>query len=272
LPGVVVAVAVPLLGGNYCESVRLDLVAADCEQIVARRFPPSDVGGSSRLAELLLSLADTSVPAPTLVGVHDDVVLLEWVDGAVSVTDLAPDAEADALGGVLAVIHALPVVMATHLPAFPLLPSPRWQTRIRETAAGAAALLRLLELPTTTPGFALIHGDFFGGNVLWADGDVAAVIDWDRASRGSPTVDVASCGLDLLLRHGDAARSTFYDSYFGARDRPDDLAFWELRSATSASVGMGRPLWESYEAMRPSSLEPMVLEQRLSEELDRLVT
>lgn len=44
----------------------------------------------------------------------------------------------------------------------------------------------------------LVHGDLAGANVLWTDGRVSGVIDWDLASAGDPADDVAA----LATWHG----------------------------------------------------------------------
>lgn len=37
----------------------------------------------------------------------------------------------------------------------------------------------------------LVHLDYWPGNVLWLDGKVTAIVDWDFASYGDPALDVA---------------------------------------------------------------------------------
>lgn len=70
----------------------------------------------------------------------------------------------------------------------------------RESARRAAdALAELEPVPPT-----LVHGDLAGSNVLWADGAVSGVIDWDLASAADPAVDVAALaawhGWDVIAR------------------------------------------------------------------------
>ena len=39
----------------------------------------------------------------------------------------------------------------------------------------------------------MIHGDLFRDNVLWAGGEVAAILDFEQASGGSLAYDLAVC-------------------------------------------------------------------------------
>ena len=49
---------------------------------------------------------------------------------------------------------------------------------------------------------ALLHGDYWPGNVLWEDGRLAAIIDWEDASVGDPLVDVSNARLEILWVFG----------------------------------------------------------------------
>ena len=48
----------------------------------------------------------------------------------------------------------------------------------------------------------LIHRDYHPGNVHWRRGKVSGVIDWQAASMGPPSVDLAWCRLNVLGRLG----------------------------------------------------------------------
>ncbi len=43
----------------------------------------------------------------------------------------------------------------------------------------------------------LLHGDLWPGNVLWQDGRLVAVVDWEDGAVGAPLIDVASARGDL---------------------------------------------------------------------------
>ena len=104
----------------------------------------------------------------------------------------------------------------------------------------------------------LLHGDFWPGNLLWRDGRLVAILDWEDAALGDPLSDVAGCRLELLWKHGSAARDRFTSSY--ARKHPVDtrrLALWEVYVGLAAAHFMGgwglEPLREA--EMRSKALD-----------------
>lgn len=64
---------------------------------------------------------------------------------------------------------------------------------------GAAVWKTVVErLPTLEPvKLGLEHIDYWRGNLLWEQGRIAAVLDWEEASYGDPAQDVAYCWMDL---------------------------------------------------------------------------
>lgn len=55
---------------------------------------------------------------------------------------------------------------------------------------GRLQRIRAAAPPTSGPE-TLIHGDLFRDNVLWQDGEISALLDFESASRGSATFDLA---------------------------------------------------------------------------------
>jgi hypothetical protein len=54
----------------------------------------------------------------------------------------------------------------------------------------------------------LVHGDYHPGNLVVADGQVAAILDWEALRGEAPLLEVASAVLAFCLRsHGEAGRS-----------------------------------------------------------------
>src|SRR5690606_1157569 len=74
--------------------------------------------------------------------------------------------------------------------ALELLPA-TGHARIRE-------LLRARGPLATHPRPSVLHGDFWPGNVLWRDGRIAAVLDWEDAAVGDPLSDLAAARLERL--------------------------------------------------------------------------
>jgi aminoglycoside phosphotransferase (APT) family kinase protein len=56
---------------------------------------------------------------------------------------------------------------------------------------------------------ALLHGDFWPGNLLWLDGRRSGVLDWEDAALGAPVSDVACCRAELNAMFDQAASDRF---------------------------------------------------------------
>lgn len=75
----------------------------------------------------------------------------------------------------------------------------------------------------------LLHADFFPGNIVWNEGAVAAVIDWESAAIGDPMADIATTRLDLRWVHGAEAAEAFTRHYLTTTGRSAaTLPVWEL--------------------------------------------
>jgi aminoglycoside phosphotransferase (APT) family kinase protein len=89
--------------------------------------------------------------------------------------------------------------------------------------------------PDKASRIALVHGDFWPGNVLWLDGNFSGVIDWEDAGIEDPMYDVAISRLDLTLIFGEEAAREFLSAY-AKRGLIDEarLTAWEVFAATRA--------------------------------------
>jgi aminoglycoside phosphotransferase (APT) family kinase protein len=78
----------------------------------------------------------------------------------------------------------------------------------------------------------LLHGDFWPGNILWRDGQLVAVIDWEDAQVGDPLADVANSRLEILWAFGLDAMQRFTQQYqsLTAIDFTH-LPYWDLCAA-----------------------------------------
>jgi aminoglycoside phosphotransferase (APT) family kinase protein len=83
----------------------------------------------------------------------------------------------------------------------------------------------------------LLHGDFWPGNILWKDGQLVAVIDWEDAASGDPLADLGNSRLEVLWAFGVDAMQRFTDCY---------------RSITSIDF-THLPYWDLYAALRLTS-------------------
>lgn len=73
-----------------------------------------------------------------------------------------------------------------------------------------------------------VHTDYWIGQVLWQDGRIAAVLDWEEAGYGDPGYDLAYCYLDLVLGPmGRSAADELLRVYAGETERPiANLDLW----------------------------------------------
>src|SRR5713101_7554867 len=78
----------------------------------------------------------------------------------------------------------------------------------------------------------LLHGDFWPGNILWRDGQLVAVIDWEDAASGDPLADVANSRLEILWAFGIDAMHSFTHQYRSMTTIDfTHLPYWDLCAA-----------------------------------------
>ncbi|MDQ2997029.1 MAG: phosphotransferase, partial [Chloroflexota bacterium] len=74
-------------------------------------------------------------------------------------------------------------------------------------------------------------------NILWKDGRIVAVIDWEDAALGDPLADVANTRLEILWAFGIDAMQRFTQHY---------------QSITTIDF-TSLPVWDLFAALRPAS-------------------
>lgn len=78
----------------------------------------------------------------------------------------------------------------------------------------------------------LVHIDYWSGNILWHEGVISAVLDWEEAAQGDPGIDVAYCRMDMILNGMNEAADAFLAAYEREMGQPvANLGFWELAAA-----------------------------------------
>ena len=78
---------------------------------------------------------------------------------------------------------------------------------------------------------ALLHMDYWPGNVLWLDGRVSALLDWDAAAYGDPALDVGYFRMNMFLRGVREAANPFLEYYEAESGPVRNLGFWEVACA-----------------------------------------
>ncbi|MGI6642555.1 MAG: phosphotransferase family protein [Bacillota bacterium] len=242
------------------------------EKVIVRRFGEADLRRNPDLAQdqfsLLLSLhrAGLPVPIPYLVDASGDVfsapyLVLEYVDGS---TELAPseiESGIYQLAAHLAEIHKIPAThkVVSRLPKVEELCAAELRRPKAYHSGGVPGGANDRAMENPTKGSAencdskeriremlsaamplpkrnspvLLHGDYWPGNVVWREGRVAAVIDWEDSAVGDPLTDVSNARLEILWAFGPERMDDFTEHYRTLMPQTDftDLPYWDLYAA-----------------------------------------
>lgn len=205
-----------LAGGDLSEALLIRRADGRCS--VAKR----DLAAGTEAA-MLRAIAAAGVATPLVEGEHDGVLLLEHVPND---RVFSPAAWSD-IGAALRRLHAResegygwPVDYKIGTVALDNRERRDWpgfwaEQRLVATAAVldrpwrervAALARRAGEITPPSPRAALLHGDLWTGNILVADGRLAALID-PACYHGDPEVDLA------MLTLFDTPGESFWDAY-----------------------------------------------------------
>ena len=219
-PGCRLLSATRLVGGVSAEVTALELETENGpRKIVVRRYGEGDLSVRPRVAFeefsllTLLQGPGLPVPAPLLCDETGQLLPSPFI-----VTSFV---EADGLTPPLADMMA---VMAAFL------------ARLHHLKLSAETMSflpsRPLPLGVRRCEPVLLHGDFWTGNILWRQGELAAVLDWEDAVLGDPQADVAGARLELLWALGVDAMELFTAAYRQASGDPlRDLPVFDAAEA-----------------------------------------
>ncbi|MEM9042387.1 MAG: phosphotransferase [Actinomycetota bacterium] len=249
-PGSRIVDAVPLDGGSSAHVVRLTLVSSGGgrSKVVFRQHADRTGKGHSagvaakefRLAEVLVA---AGLPVPKALALHRDSttcgpwLVTEWVAGSPpTASDRVGDVIAQ-LADFLARLHAVDPERVAGVGLEPIedpaevLPG---YLPDDENGRSVAAILASGVERRPNPDVVL-HGDYWPGNVLFRDGEIAAVLDWEDAALGDPLVDLACARVEIECALGAPASARFTDEYLGrATERGCPVDLHDL------------PLWDAY--------------------------
>jgi aminoglycoside phosphotransferase (APT) family kinase protein len=239
--------ATDLAGGISARVTVLEVAQQDgrTQQLLVRRHGQVDRRHNPRIARdefRLLQITHSRgllTPRPCYVDEScdlfpDPVIVIEYVDGT---TEFAPSGLDDYLAQMaeqLARIHR--IALAEELAFLPqlgrgfgkrpaALDDLMQESRIRTALESAWPLSR-------QNGSALLHGDYWPGNILWRAGRLVAVIDWEDACTGDPLADVANTRLELLWAFDSDAMDTFTARYRSLTTIDfTSLPYWDLTAA-----------------------------------------
>lgn len=224
-----------LTGGVSAQVTALEVRRPDgsITRWVVREHGAVDRAQNPRIAadefRLLKVLHTAGVPVPQPISFDESAyIVIAFVEGE---TVFSPPDVDDALHQLAAFLVRLHHVAVDFLPrkAFYLesdhAPDEYFhETRIR-------ALLRDF-VPSANPP-AVLHGDFWLGNVLWQDARIAAVIDWEDSAVGDPLAELANARLEILWALGMDAMTRFTEHYQAMRPSLNYayLPYWDLSAA-----------------------------------------
>jgi aminoglycoside phosphotransferase (APT) family kinase protein len=247
----------PLAGGVSAQVTMLEVSLPDgaAQQLVLRQYGPAnqrtDPHSATHEHRLLTLLRAAGLPVPHPRWADESRAILpvpylvtEFIAGEICteptrltlpVSDFSRQ-----LAALLARLHTaglartdapyLPDIRTTATRRLRARPA-RPDTALREAAVRGA--LATIWPPPQLNMPVLLHGDFWPGNVLWRDGALAGVIDWEDAAFGDPLADLCLTRMELCMAFGTAAMQSFTLEY---RERVPGtnltaLPHWDLYAA-----------------------------------------
>jgi aminoglycoside phosphotransferase (APT) family kinase protein len=242
--GASVAVERGLREGSNPWLVTIDDGNGHRRQAVLKVGHPHDPEGFRTEVAALTLAGERGVATPRLLAADLDgaavgqPALLSVVSGTSRIPVEASPDRLRATGACIAPLHAITVPATSELPL-----------RTRPISASDFARGRRLGEAETTPLLAaadeqiqalglpagetvLVHGDLWQGNLLWDNGSVTGIIDWDMAGVGHPSLDLAALRLDAVLLHGLGAEEAVLAGWQQATGAPTDaLPYWDAVAA-----------------------------------------
>lgn len=245
-PGAALRSARRLTGGVSAQVYALEVVdsAGAVAQMVVREHSPVESHYTAELEfNLLKALHRLDLPVPQPILFDATCTLTEnpfVIMTAVTGSSVIPAGNAfeyiDEMASQLFRIHQAPIQT---LPALPsrLDPLPEVFEYLPTAAEwdGLKARLRAL----TDTGFegapCLLHGDFWAQNLLWEQGCITGVLDWEDAAIGDPLSDVAGASVELRYLFGREGMQRFITAYSALSSvDPTRLALWQVYVAAAA--------------------------------------
>jgi aminoglycoside phosphotransferase (APT) family kinase protein len=247
----------PLAGGvsSQVTAIEAEQPGSAAQRLVVRQYGQANLLSDPHSAAheyLLLSLlhgVSLAVPCPRLADESRKILpvpylVTEFIEGevcsepsqlTVPVTDFARE-----LAAFLARLHGAAVTRAAelHLADKGTVATQQLETRnarldaALSEAAVRAALVSIWPPPQLNRPV-LLHGDFWPGNVLWRDGAITGVIDWEDAAFGDPLADLCLSRMELCMAFGTAAMRELTRAYRDLMPGLDMTALphWDLFAA-----------------------------------------
>ena len=234
-----------LTGGVSADVFKLTLNAAgETQPLVLRIHGATHSGHPAQLEyDLLHALRACHLPVAQVLNldasgtiIQAPYLIMSFEEGSTKIASAQAHERIEKMAGMLKQIHRCPT---TTLPDLPLRLDPlpevldflpeesewhpvkRWLETVQNTAY------------TNKP--ALLHGDYWPENLLWKDGEINTVLDWEDAAIGDPISDVAAASVELRYLFGTNGMQQFLRAYTDSQPiEPARLALWHLYVAAAA--------------------------------------
>ncbi|WP_193726859.1 phosphotransferase family protein [Paenibacillus guangzhouensis] len=242
-----------LKGGISAQVIGLEIAQADEQnlKLVARVHGDADIEHNPSVASdefnllQVLRSQGVLVPKPYVVDHSRSLfdrpaLLIEYIEGQ---TEFAPTDMNDYIKQMASAISKLHHIDCTKVDVSFLPRQIDHDRKLRNIAIlkkihieGDAVIhekiLAFLHTPSKNRA-AILHGDFWPGNLMWKDGQLVAMIDWEDAAFGDPLSDLANGRLEMLFYYGVEAMEQFTNQYVALMPRLDlsHLAFWDIYAA-----------------------------------------
>lgn len=270
------------VNSNFCVKTR------GGERLFLRIYEEQDADGAARELALLNELAACGVPTPAARPAKDGAVLAKhrgkpvavfpFLDAHIVCQARVTPERCRAVGDALARVHLCPVEFV-HPGRFTLadlrrrldaaLEYPAFRADIERIRAALErfAALRDPSLPT-----GLIHGDLFRDNVLWDDGHILALIDFESASHGVLAYDLMVTVLAWCFGDGfdTELAAAMLESYHARRPlSPAEIAALPVEGALAA-LRFATTRITDYSLRAPPGVPPLRDYRRFLQRLDAI--
>lgn len=241
----------PLTGGVSAQVTALEVRGSvgQVERWVIRQYgaanscrSPNAAADEFRLLNFLRA-AGLPVPWPWYAAPSGEifpgpVLVTEFVEGQADLTPTGGISRAVQSAQFLSQLHALRGAEA-ELPFLRPLRGLGERPAVLDETLSEGQIRDVLEPlwpPPSRNAPAVLHGDFWPGNVLWRAGQLAAVIDWEDAALGDPLADLANARLETLF-------------FWGPRAMHELTWHYQVGSGLNCA---SLPCWDLWAALRPA--------------------
>ena len=236
-----------LTGGVSADVFKLELKREALTKNVALRIHGDTHGGHDAQLEfdVLQALCNLGVrlPQPLAVDASLEVInypylLIDFVEGSTKVAGPFAREAISKMAAMLHEIHGHRKIAITGLPSR-IDPLEHLQAYLPDGEEFAHLSAIVSKLETEFVGEpVLLHGDYWPENVIWKNGEIVAVLDWEDSAMGDPISDVACCYVELRYIHGASGADQFLKDY-GQVPKNKRLLIWQLHVASAAQKYMG---------------------------------